>query len=481
MLDKIRWNVSVTTKWIIVAALILIMSIPTFFVSDIIGERQDRQQDVNNEISNTRSQTQTIMWPVVNIYYRKKNTTGTWFSEYITQILPEKLAINTDVQTKTLARGIFAVPVYTADIDMSGYFDNIDYAKLWINPSDIIRDKTKLTIQVDDFRGINWWFETADFDWQAIKLENGSNENYYLWNIWSNINVTEKKQIPFAIKYKLRWSQYIKYIATANTNIINVKSNRPSPSFVGRFLPDPKTVNDKWFDATWTIDRINLPFSQVLDGNYEVRDNGFTSDNTYYNSNNYNYEADYAKASPTAAYSDWVTIKNISDWANFGVKLVTPYDQYQQTERSVKYGMLFIVLTFMTFFLIEVINRKQIHPFQYILVGLALGLFYLLLLSLSEHIWFDLAYLVSSIMIIGMIWLYIRGFLHENKLSYFITAALVMLYVYIYILMWLEDYALLVWSLGLFVILAVVMYISRNINRYSIWNEKPTEETPVIS
>lgn len=469
MLEKIKPSFSITTKWIIVAILILIMSIPTFFVESIIWDRQDRQYEVTQEISNTWSSSQTVMWPVLNIHYTVKNKYNTWYSDYIKQILPNDLYIKTDIQTQTRARGIFWVPVYTADIYMTGNFGAINFERIGIDPSTINWDKTKVTLQVDDLRGI-WWFDEMKFDNQDINMQNGTNG--YLGNIWANVQIPENKKMGFVIHYKLKWSQYIKYISTANTNKFVVNSNRANPSFVGSPLPDTRNVNNKWFDAEWNISRINLPFGEVLDGNYEVRDYGFSNSNNYYNTNWYDYEAKAYTASSEVKGDDYYAeARNISDWASFGIRLVTPYDQYQQTERSVKYGMLFIVLTFVTFFLIEVINRKQIHPFQYILVWLALGLFYLLLLSLSEHIGFGRAYLVSSVMIIGMIWLYIQWFLHENRLSLFITAALSMLYIYIYILMWLEDYALMVWSIWLFIILAVVMYISRKIDRYSI-NEK---------
>ena len=468
MLEKVKSWFSVTTKWIIVAVLILIMSIPTFFVDSIIGDRQSRQWEVNKEISNTWSKSQTVMWPVLNIYYATKNKYSSGYTDNMAQIMPDLLSVNTDLKTETRARGIFAVPVYTADIYMTGSFGSIDFAKLGIDPATINRNKTKLTIQVDDLQGI-WWFDEVKFDGQSLNMENWA--IWYLGNIWSSIKLQNNKNPKFSIHYKLKWSQYIKYISTANTNKFTVKSNWANPSFVGTPLPDTRLVSDTWFVANRTTSRINLPFSQVLDGNYEVRDNWFSNDNNY-NTHNYHYESQ-AYLSTVWWSVDWVnwSAKNISDWASFGIKMVTPFDQYQQTERSIKYGMLFIVLTFLTFFLIEVINRKQIHPFQYILVGLALWLFYLLLLSLSEHLWFGLAYLVSSVMIIGMIWLYIQWFLHENKLSYFITAALTMLYIYIYILMWLEDYALMVWSIWLFTILAAVMYISRNIDRYNMWTK----------
>ena len=152
--------------------------------------------------------------------------------------------------------------------------------------------------------------------------------------------------------------------------------------------------------------------------------------------------------------------------SSFGVKLLIPVDNYQKTYRSAKYAILLITLSFTLFFFIEVLNRKRIHPFQYILVGVALCLFYTLLLSVSEYISFNLSYLLSAAAIILLISLYAKTIFNNLRLALLFSLVLIILYVFVFSIIQLQDYALLLGSIGLFIVLALVMYLSRKINWY---------------
>ena len=145
-------------------------------------------------------------------------------------------------------------------------------------------------------------------------------------------------------------------------------------------------------------------------------------------------------------------------------------DNYHQAMRAVKYAILFIALTFMIFFFVEVLNRRRIHPFQYILVGLALCLFYTLLVSISEHIPFNAAYAVSTTATLILITLYVWAIFANRNLTALVGGTLFILYGFIFILLQLEDYALLMGSIGLFVVLAIIMYYSRKIDWYNVNN-----------
>ena len=157
---------------------------------------------------------------------------------------------------------------------------------------------------------------------------------------------------------------------------------------------------------------------------------------------------------------------NEEELSSFGVNLLLPVQQYQQSMRSVKYASLIIILTFVISFFVEVMQKKNIHPFQYLLIGLGLCLFYTLLIAISEHLGFNLAYLISAIMTIILLTLYMRGILKIRKTAFTIGGLLALLYLYIFVLIQMETYALLAGSLGLFIILAVIMYYSQKIN----WN-----------
>jgi inner membrane protein len=156
------------------------------------------------------------------------------------------------------------------------------------------------------------------------------------------------------------------------------------------------------------------------------------------------------------------TINNINT-ASFGADLFVPVNGYQKTMRSIKYAALVILLTFASFFLIETTNKRSIHPFQYGLIGLALILFYTLLLSFSEYISFNISYVIASLFTIGLISWFVRGLLASSRLTVFLSTILVLLYVYVFTLLQLQDYSLLLGSIGLFITLALIMHFSRKI------------------
>ena len=149
-----------------------------------------------------------------------------------------------------------------------------------------------------------------------------------------------------------------------------------------------------------------------------------------------------------------------------GVKLLLPVDEYQKTMRSTKYSAMFIVITFIAFFFIEILNRKRLHPIQYLLVGFAICLFYILLLAISEHLSFNWAYLIGCGVILSLITFYTKSIFQNTRLTLIFNSVLALLYAFFYSLLQLEDYALLFGSIGLLIILAVVMYLTRNIDWY---------------
>ena len=190
------------------------------------------------------------------------------------------------------------------------------------------------------------------------------------------------------------------------------------------FLPyNNDKIHDNGFDAKWKVLDINRPFSQQ----------------------HFDYLPDLSAF-------------------NCGVDFMIPVDEYQKSERSVKYGFLVIALTFLIFFLIQTMSNISIHPFQYLMIGLALTMFYTLLVSISEHSNFFKAYLIAGIAVILLITLYSKAILKTIKFPLFIATSLTALYAFIYVIIQLENYALLVGSIGLFIILAIVMFVSRKID-----------------
>jgi inner membrane protein len=213
-----------------------------------------------------------------------------------------------------------------------------------------------------------------------------------------------------------------------------LESNYPHPSYQGNWLPTDHSTTDTGFRATWSI-----PF---LGRNYPQ---SWSTENSF---------AEVVQSS------------------RFGVELTTLVDHYRMAERSVKYAMLFILLTFATIWLIEVLARVKVHPIQYLLLGGALCLFYLLELSLAEHLGFPAAYAIASVAVIGMVTAYARAILHRPARALIVGGGVTLLYVYLYILLINEDYSLLIGSIGLFVILGAIMYSTRRVDWYEVGKDQ---------
>ena len=161
----------------------------------------------------------------------------------------------------------------------------------------------------------------------------------------------------------------------------------------------------------------------------------------------------------------------------FGVRLLLPVDEYQKTMRSAKYNVMFIIITFLSIFFIEIIGKRKIHPIQYLLVGFSITLFYVVLLSVSEHLNFNKAYLIGCVIMLTMIGLYAKSMLKQNRFALIITGILALLYTFFYSLLQLQDYALLMGTLGLLIILGTIMYLTRNIDWYNASSDQDRKIT----
>jgi inner membrane protein len=233
------------------------------------------------------------------------------------------------------------------------------------------------------------------------------------------------------IKLKLKGSKRLDFIPAGKTTSVKLTGTWNNPSFDGEFLPASREITESGFSATWKVLHFNRPFSQ-----------------------------------------QWVGNKQELSGADFGVKLLIPVDQYQKSIRTSKYGVLIILLTFMALFLVEITQKIRIHPFQYILIGAALIIYYTLLLSFSEHLGYDLAYIISSAATVALISAYATTFFRNSKLAILFCVLLVIFYTFIYVIILQQDFSLLLGSIGLFIIIGTLMYFSRKVNWYK---ETPME------
>lgn len=233
--------------------------------------------------------------------------------------------------------------------------------------------------------------------------------------------------MPFEVRLNLKGSQQLNYIPLGETTNVKAASKWKSPSFSGSVLPAKREVNKKGFTAEWKVLHLNRNFPQFWTNKAWAVQDSF-----------------------------------------FAVHLLITADIYQKTTRVAKYAFMFIIFTFAAFFFAEIINKRRVHPIQYMLTGLGVILFYVLLLSLAEHIGFDLAYMISAAAITLLITLYANCVISNRSFTFTIFGILVIVYSYLYMVLQLEDYALLAGSIGLFGILSAVMYITRNIDWYSL-------------
>ena len=333
-------------------------------------------------------------------------------------------------------RGIYKTSVYKSEIDIAGEFEKPDFSTMDILDEDVLWEKSIILIKTSNLKGINNEVEIKfnNHSYGFLPKYEGSNNgllnNISLNNLETNHIVKEAvlelTNKPFSVKINLSGSKQIKIIPIGKETDLNIISNWKTANFIGNFLPlNNDKISENGFNAKWKVLHINRPFQQE-----------------YFNN-----------------------LPNLNEFA-FGVNFMIPVDEYQKSERSAKYGFLVIALTFLIFFLIQSISKISIHPFQYLMIGLALTMFYTLLISISEHSNFLNAYLVAGVSVIVLITLYAKSILKTFKFPLFIGISLTVLYTFIFVIIQLENYALLVGSLGLFIILSIVMYTSRKID----WN-----------
>ncbi|RGP08802.1 cell envelope integrity protein CreD [Parabacteroides gordonii] len=430
-------NQSITFKALVIGFLTIILLIPGIMIQDLIRERQDRSVETIEKINAKWSNAQTICGPVLTIPYtttQVDTNNKTVLQEHTISITPENLNIDTQLFPEERYYGIYKTILYKSEIDLSGNFDKINYQKT--DNSTIHWDQAYLTIGVSDLRGIT---ENISFtlDNKQYPVEAAGNYDRLMGKILvvslNNADTLLTGQpLNFNCKIKLNGSSNINFIPIGKTSKVHVAGTWKSPGFIGNFSPE-HTITENGFDANWSVLRFNRSIPETWIDNQ---------------------------------------VETFED-ASFGVNLIDPVNHYQQNMRSAKYAFMFIALTFVVFFFVEILTKKRIHPIQYLLVGIALILFYSLLLSISEQINFGIAYLIASIATIGLIMVYTHSIFKNKVQTGGLAAMLCMLYIFLYVVLQLEDIALLIGSVGLFIILGIIMFFSRKINWY-----RQEEETP---
>lgn len=432
--ERESWiRTSVTFKMFSIAFLAIILLIPAFMIQMVIQDREYRRNEAVQEISSKWGNEQTLAGPILTVPYKATIKDEAGNISNVTQyahFLPDKLDVKGNLQPEVRYRGIYEAVLYTGKLQFGGQFSFPNFDDWAIDKQDILWNKAFLSVGIPDMRGINDKIELA-WNSQKMLFEPGIESPDVVSSGVSVATplVADKKGDTFTFDFQLNLngSERLKFLPLGKETTVSLSSSWRNPSFDGAFLPDTRNIDSKGFTAQWKVLHLNRNFPQQWLGNGQ----------------------------------------NIQESA-FGVKLLTPIDEYQKTARSSKYAIMFIFLTFLGFFFVEILNKMRIHPAQYLLVGAALCVFYLLLISLSEHIKFNPAYWVSTAATVILITAYSSTIFRSKKLTISICITLLALYGFLYSLLQLQDYALLMGSLGLFSILAAIMYLSRNIDWYNL-------------
>lgn len=437
---------SIMIKLLSIGFLVLILLIPGAWIESIIYERQQRADEAIDEVSSKWSTSQTVSGPILVVPFTKREVIdrgkdGVEIHEHVEKafFLPEQLTIDGTVAPEKLNRGIFDVVVYTTNLSMKSEFSFPGFKALNIDEKDVIWNDAYLAFGITDLRGIsqNPTFKAGD---SVLTAEPSSNlgmttskavddysTNYSNSGIVARLNWKSKEDFRknIAIDLSLKGSKSLYFVPAGKTTKANLSGSWKDPSFDGNFIPSDRTVTEDGFTATWDVLHFNRPFAQ-----------------------------------------QWVESGQHLSGSEFGVKLLVPVDQYQKSIRTAKYGALVILLTFIALFLVEITQKIRIHPFQYILIGAALTIYYTLLLSISEHLGYNHAYLIASGATVLLVALYSSTFFKSPKLIVIFAILLIIFYAFIFVIIQQQDYALLIGSIGLFLIIAVLMYFSRKIKWY---------------
>ncbi|HNU52624.1 MAG TPA: cell envelope integrity protein CreD [Verrucomicrobiota bacterium] len=440
-----RFNTVV--RLIVIAVLVIAGLIPLSLIRGVLSERRSRYHEAIENITSTWGRPQVIAGPILVVPYQKHYKT--WKNETVgdriervealetrvhrASFLPESLEVTGELKPDRLHRGIYETVVYRAGLKMVGRFNRPSFEDWKVAPEDVLWDDAILVFTITDLRGAK---EALSLKWgdQTVALEPGA-------RMGDRAGVHARLRGPsfpsdtvnFELALNLNGSHNLSFAPFGRQNRVQLTSAWPDPSFNGAFLPSTRKVTADGFEALWEM--------------------------SYYGRN-------YPQQWSDEDSGDPLTGTTLSQ-SLFGVALVPLLDVYRYVERSIKYGVLFLALVFTTFFLFEVRSPLRVHPFQYTLVGAALCLFYLGLLSLSEFWAFGLAYAAGAAASTLLISLYSLRILHSGWRTLIVSAGLVGIYTFLYVILREQEYSLLIGTAGLFAALAAVMYATRNIDWYA--------------
>ncbi|TBV04627.1 cell envelope integrity protein CreD [Phytopseudomonas dryadis] len=445
-------NRSLTLKLGTIALLILLLMIPLLLIDGLVGERQRQRDQVLQDIARSASYRQQLSGPILIVPYRK--TVRQWKSvagsseRYLEEgtergrlyFLPDRFVLNGDVRTELRYRGIYQARLYHSENRISGQFNVPAQYGLGDDIEHYQFDQAFIAVGISDVRGIGNDLKLRLND-TLLNFQPGTGSDALGAGVHvplPELDAGQEQALAFAFELNLQGTEQLSITPVGRDSQVELRSDWPHPSFIGDYLPTQREVSGQGFTARWQTSFFATDMEEALNACVNGSCGAFQS-------------------------------------RVFGVSFIDPVDQYLKADRAIKYALLFITLTFAVFFLFEVLKRLAVHPVQYALVGLSLALFYLLLLSLSEHLGFALAYGLSALGCVALNGFYVSSVLRSWSRGMAFGALLATLYGLLYGLLGAEDYALLMGSLLVFAVLGCIMLLTRKLDWYGVGKSPASE------
>jgi inner membrane protein len=446
---------NVLLKALIVGAVAMAFVVPLAMIWGVVKDRARYRDTVTAEVAKSTAQSQTLVGPLVVVRYRERVPAAVKggaeeVREGVEVLLPDSLSIRSKVRVETRQRGIYRVPVFRAATGLTAGFTLPPRLGISDKRQLLGEPRAEVVFGISDPRGIRAVPEVR-LDGASQEASPGAGLDWLKNGFSAPLPPdTAGRHVALNVNLELMGTDRLMFLPIGAVTDVEVSSDYPHPSFVGAFLPDERSVSARGFQARWKLSRFATGIDDAV---ARIRDS-------------------MSRGVPIVPDRGGETSAFLN--TDLGVRFVQPVDVYSQSERAVKYGFLFVFLTFVAFFLFEVLRRMAIHPIQYLLCGAALALFFLLLVSLSEHLPFAAAYLVSSGACVGLVAFYVGHVLRSTRRGIVFGGLLGALYAFLYVILQSEDYALLLGALLLFAALAIVMIMTRRVDWYRLSEESPT-------
>lgn len=436
-----KFQTSINMRLLILGGMIITFVIPLMMISSLIEERSTSRNEATDEIGEKWGRNQILAGPILQIPYNIRipksgsaKSKEKW--DYVTDyayFLPEEIYYDANLKTELRKRSIYETPLYSGRIKISGKFQSLQTSDFPPETTYIYWEDAKVILSLSDMKGLGG---DLKFSWggKNKSLLPGTKSSYLLNGLHAPVTLNMLDiENSFNLSFDLKGSSSLYFAPIGKNTKITMSADWKDPSFAGNILPKERSITGEGFTAVWETSYFGRSYPQNI------------------------------------ASMDEAIAQLILTSAS-GVDLILPVDYYHKIQRATKYGLLILVTSFALFFLMEIFGGVILHPIQYLLIGSAMILFYILNLSLSEHLGFLLAYMIASVAVTGLIGYYSVNVLKNRKKGVVTSGYYILLYTFLYIILASEDQALLLGSFALFAVLASIMHFTRKIDWYKFGN-----------